>query len=90
MPEIYKNPVDLANKNLEEEKVEKAVETGEKDEETRQKLRDFGYSDDEIGKLSADDFDIARDFFSRFNNPKPKAEEPKPSEDEPKPEEENK
>ena len=38
----------------------------------KNKLKEFGYSDEELAKLSEKDLDLARDFFARFNNPKPR------------------
>lgn len=39
---------------------------------THAKLKEFGYSDEEISKMSPEDIKIAADFFARFNNPKPR------------------
>lgn len=39
---------------------------------TKAKLREFGYSDEDIAKFKNEDLDVALDFFNRFNNPKPR------------------
>lgn len=37
---------------------------------TKEYLKDFGYTDDQIAKFSKEELDIAEDFFKRFSNPK--------------------
>ena len=39
---------------------------------TKAKLREFGYSDEDIAKFKNEDLDVALDFFNRFNNPTPR------------------
>lgn len=72
---IYKSPLDQAKAQFEAGKISQ----GQLDdvaiarrENTLAKLREFGYSDEDIAKFSEEDFDLAADFFGRFNNPKPR------------------
>lgn len=90
MPEIYKSALEKAEADFKKNEIDrKELENVEKDEETRNKLKDLGYTDDEIGEISGDDFELARKFFERFPKKEKPAENPeeKPSTEETKPEE---
>ena len=89
MPEIYKSALEKAEADFQKNEIDrKELENVERDEETRNKLKDLGYTDDEIGEISGEDFDLAKRFFERFPK-KEKEEESKPTEEEPKQEPES-
>ena len=82
--QVYKSALEKAQADIEEGKIdEEQLQTVEKDEKTRDHLKELGYTDEEIGEISGEDFDLAKRFFERFPK-KEKTEEPKPEE---KPEE---
>lgn len=82
--QVYKSALEKAQADIKEGKIdEEQLETVEKDEKTRDQLKALGYTDEEIGEISGEDFDLAKRFFERFQK-KEKTEEPKPEE---KPEE---
>ena len=82
--QVYKSALEKAQADIEEGKIdEEQLQTVEKDEKTRDQLKALGYTDEEIGEISGEDFDLAKRFFERFPK-KEKTEESKPEE---KPEE---
>lgn len=81
--QVYKSALEKAQADIEEGKIdEEQLQTVEKDEKTRDQLKELGYTDEEIGEISGEDFDLAKRFFKRFPK-KEKTEESKPEEKEP-------
>lgn len=81
--QVYKSALEKAQADIKEGKIdEEQLETVKKDEKTRDQLKALGYTDEEIGEISGEDFDLAKRFFERFPK-KEKTEEPKPEEKEP-------
>lgn len=81
---VYKSALEKAEADFKENKIdEEQLDNVERDEDTRNKLKDMGYTDDEIGDISGEDFELAKKFFERF----PKKESKPADEPEDKPEE---
>lgn len=78
MAQVFKSPLEQARADFESGKISQgqlddvAIAAAEKRKNTISKLKEFGYSDEDIGKFKDEDFDVAADFFGRFNNPKPR------------------
>ena len=82
----YKNPLDLADDiQKDDDEVNRIIKNAAKQDEAVLKkygldnregiitrLKEFGYTDEEISKFGDEDFNIAADFFGRFNNPHPR------------------